>query len=434
MLSKRSNWLVCMHVYMYVLFVGLKVHIKRHRSTGDLNKPEDGCDKSFVSKSGSSSHAKAHSSDDDLPNDNSPVEGWNELFQCPENDCSQQFTSLTSLSMHFTEHKQNQENFQMLSLTDNSNLLHHSVIKRTNMSIEDNILRMGEGELSSNDCHTVRDEPSSSSVRKSPLTVDDQYFQQQYAGGHFNYISSVGSTSTTESISTENASDIVNLLNQSYFTIDDSDAALRLLSFLATRGNLHILNGNENPGNILNVSDQVNQSNAEEVSQEDTQNNFDTNLIKNTSDGEQSPVDNNMIVSSPTFDPVDEPWFQNNIRTDSVIKCPQNAHECETQKLFHQQEELENTSVMENIENTSSIENIEQFPSNFSQNNKPSDLFHTSTMENTRWMNGDYAMHYSTVLNALKNNCKCCKCGICSCKSTGQKPLIVSVVTPSVIT
>ena len=45
-------------------------------------------------------------------------------------------------------------------------------------------------------------------------------------------------------MSTTNPSDIVRLFNQSYITIDDSDAALKLLSFLATQGNLQILDIN----------------------------------------------------------------------------------------------------------------------------------------------------------------------------------------------
>lgn len=57
--------------------------------------------------------------------------------------------------------------------------------------------------------------------------------------------SSEDPSSSTETIESRNPSDILSLLNQSYFTIDDSDAALRLLSYLATQGNLHILNEDE---------------------------------------------------------------------------------------------------------------------------------------------------------------------------------------------
>lgn len=80
--------------------------------------------------------------------------------------------------------------------------------------------------------------PPQQPVMQQPF--HQSFFQPQYTEAHFNYTSDANAN-ISDVLSTRNPSDIVNLLNQSYFTIDDSDAALRLLSFLATQGNLHIL-------------------------------------------------------------------------------------------------------------------------------------------------------------------------------------------------
>ena len=70
---------------------------------------------------------------------------------------------------------------------------------------------------------------------------DYEHFTPQHTSGEFLYSSSSDASITTETMTTTNPSDIVKLLNQSFITIDDSDAALKLLSFLATHGNLQIL-------------------------------------------------------------------------------------------------------------------------------------------------------------------------------------------------
>lgn len=83
---------------------------------------------------------------------------------------------------------------------------------------------------------------STQSIPQQEALMQDSFFQPQYTEAHFNYTSD---TNTADVLSTRNPSDIVGLLNQSYFTIDNSNAALRLLSFLATQGNLHILDENK---------------------------------------------------------------------------------------------------------------------------------------------------------------------------------------------
>lgn len=85
---------------------------------------------------------------------------------------------------------------------------------------------------------------------------DYEHFQPQYTQGRFNFASTNGQLSSlSETVTTTNPSDIVSLFNQSYITIDDSDAALKLLSFLATQGNLRILdiNRTENSAGEIDV-------------------------------------------------------------------------------------------------------------------------------------------------------------------------------------
>lgn len=72
-------------------------------------------------------------------------------------------------------------------------------------------------------------------------------FQPQYTEAQFNYTSSRDNAMTTETLSTSNPSDILSLLHQSFFTIDDSEASLKLLSYLATQGNLQIFDQDNQP-------------------------------------------------------------------------------------------------------------------------------------------------------------------------------------------
>ena len=84
-------------------------------------------------------------------------------------------------------------------------------------------------------------QPKIEPTDQADVAIKETFFQPQYTEARFNYTNSQESSSTTGTIATSDPSDILNLLHQSYFTIDDSEASLKLLSYLATQGNLQIL-------------------------------------------------------------------------------------------------------------------------------------------------------------------------------------------------
>lgn len=230
--------------------VGLKVHLKRHKSTGDLTCPEYGCQQTFATQSSLDIHFKKHLSSDDILS-----------FICPDQSCTQRFVSKSNLQDHLYQHcntgpmqsteKHPGAEHYINKLNSNNgdpeNAGHSSLETPLALGLASSmeVYQSTEGRSMS----PLSNEPGASDFNKN--VTDVSTFQPSFTEGHFRY-TSASDLKSTETASMSNSSDVVNLLNESYFTIDDSEAALKLLSFLATRGNLHILD-NENKAFSDNV-------------------------------------------------------------------------------------------------------------------------------------------------------------------------------------
>lgn len=255
--------------------VGLKVHLKRHKSTGDLTCPEYGCQQTFATQSSLDIHFKKHLSSDDILS-----------FMCPDQSCTQRFVSKSNLQDHLYQHcntgpmqsteKHPGAEHYINKLNSNNgdpeNAGHSSLETPLALGLASSmeVYQSTEGRSMS----PLSNEPGASDFNKN--VTDVSTFQPSFTEGHFRY-TSASDLKSTETASMSNSSDVVNLLNESYFTIDDSEAALKLLSFLATRGNLHILD-NENKAFSDNV---VNEGKGNFTHMENAKTSQSEILIKN---------------------------------------------------------------------------------------------------------------------------------------------------------
>ena len=280
---------------LWFSYLGLKTHTKRHKSLEDLRCPETGCDIKFHSKTHWSNHIRLHSrSHEDISkigacsndsrefedsNSNSIASANSLTLGCPETGCQMTFSTMSGLSNHYIQmHRSNDDlSFKKEFTGKDDEMVPRSSSFDSNIDMLVSALKAQD---SNNTGQKVLDGPNSSfgldrnswwTSRNRSNTMplessqdanmdssvsDNHFFENAYfdptlTDGYFlcsreNTITTDEGTVTTvnssESVATQNPSDILSLLDQSYFTIDDSEAALRLLSFLATRGNLHILN------------------------------------------------------------------------------------------------------------------------------------------------------------------------------------------------
>jgi len=323
---------------------GLKVHLKRHKSTDDLTCPENGCDKTFLSKSKLTNHLHKHSSLNDLT--------------CPEEYCLQKFISATSLNDHITQHR----NTSSGTMNETSTLNTPLNFGLTSMYTDTNE-RTRPGDFITYNTN------QSSDKQNLPMYSDYQFtdlptFNPQYTEGHFNYISTTDTKSSAETISMSNPADIVSLLNQSYFTIDNSDAALKLLSFLATRGNLHILNENSNNQASTFNSNEIFKHLNENVSHTVQPPTYASSTItkKDTAGSITENVPETFSFPQETLQPEVSTCFVNGLET-SVIKCTNSSHECETSK-FSTDINKESTNVIKELVNVNQVEQVTNVISN----------------------------------------------------------------------
>jgi len=258
------------------LFTGLKVHLKRHKSTGDLTCPEDGCHKVFASFSSFNTHVlKKHSSYDDLSlagssNNTSDhaADARNSyiLFENSNNkqnsdgvDCSTSFQPSSSSVITVMNIKSEKDTGQATTCSSNhveSNAAAFGGDGDDPLTLQQQHPQQQQSYLEAlvstlNGPHSVNSSsklpyslkdtvlPKEEPIKDGEAALDMTnlqmaYFQPQYTETCFNYTSTPDSTSSdstqTETISTTNPSDILELLHQSYFTIDDSDASLKLLN------------------------------------------------------------------------------------------------------------------------------------------------------------------------------------------------------------
>ena len=247
----------------------MKVHFKRHKSTEDIVCPEDGCNEIFGSFYRFSSHVqKKHASCSDLTLiSNSNGSKINSLK-------SQDSSSLSSSSMQSDSTSSSSSRTETVSSASDKIKKEESAFTSTcSQSLPDKKLVISsmpstskpvnhhDHQISSsssikidtdlNDHQQItKQDPSlrndfqMSATSLEPEKMDDidpsTSFQPQYTEAQFNYTTSTDNTLKAETLSTSNPSDILSLLHQSFFTIDDSEASLKLLSYLATQGNLQI--------------------------------------------------------------------------------------------------------------------------------------------------------------------------------------------------
>ena len=144
-------------------------------------------------------------------------------------------------------------------------------------------------------------------------------------------------------------------------------------------------------------------------------------------DEAQSILENN--PSSPTYEIVDN--SMHSIRTDSVIKCPSNAHDCTTQKLFNKHDIKNTLCINKNKDESSSSHDYhtkflhEEVPSSSSHKvyeNKVNSLHsHGMIDQNTHFTQTHTENKYrkeftyetptscaSAVLKSLNVTCPCC--------------------------
>lgn len=392
---------------------GLKVHIKRHKSTGDLSCPEYGCTKTFVSQSSLSDHLKKHSN------------STNDLFTS--------HGSCTSPSQYNNIH---------LSKNVNTNALDLNTLPsgdNTLSSHSDNFRHNNGQALEHEDDNMDYDSDSRSSIYSPTHT----HFQPKFTQTQFNYVSSTDSTNVSETVSTSNPSDIVSLLNQSYFTIDDSEAALKLLSFLATRGNLHILNehGSDSSfNNDLETSKEIEkpQNGSDEKCLEANINpsTFVESCILNAINTDKT---GNMVANS-TND------FKSSMRLDSVIKCPTNCqtknivsnliHGSTTKSVGVSQENIQHSSHQPPVQD-GSTECCQKPSDKWIENNKPilnhKSLFLASELPDNPVSEGNhYNLDKQDKLQKVFT-CNCCNCENCTCKTKPESPIVVNIITPNVL-
>ena len=242
------------------------MHLKRHKSTEDMTCPEDGCNKVFASFSRFNSHVqKKHSSCSDLSSlSNSKLSdgGHFENSQIVLNLKSQDFQIPSSSSYSATANSEVRIKKEESKFTTSCSQSSPNKKPVTSSSLSQNTANQHVLDPSASSSNVFADpeapvlyhqhinESTSSVKNESSINVETtptdevdpcSSFQPQYTEARFNYTSSSDST-LTETLSTSNPSDILSLLHQSFFTIDDSEASLKLLSFLATQGNLQIFN------------------------------------------------------------------------------------------------------------------------------------------------------------------------------------------------
>lgn len=401
--------------------VGLKVHLKRHKSTGDLTCPEYGCQQTFVTQSSLDIHFKKHFSSDDVSS-----------FICPDQSCSQRFVSKANLDNHLYQHR---NTGSMQSAEKHPGAEHYI-----------NKLNSNNGELE-NAGHSSLETPlalglaSSMEVLQSTVegrsmsppsnkigaggfvrNVNDiSTFQPSFTEGHFRY-TSASDLKGTETASMSNSSDVVNLFNQSYFTIDDSEAALKLLSFLATRGNLHILDNESkafsdsvvNEGKVTHVENVRTSQNEMLINNRTTAYSISTitkplmsNRDINNVDTEFGSVVTHIKSRLHEGHPIADSPYKNET---SVIKCSKSTHACSA------------TKVEQNL-----IESFASKTEHFSNNDRSDSL----NKENANIGNGLPKENKSVGVNVSSITCACCKCLICVCKPKEKEQKFININTSS---
>ena len=287
--------------------------------------PEDGCNKVFASFSRFNSHVqKKHASCSDLSslphsesfdfNDTEMMvkikkEESKFTLTCPESDKKPMVSSIPSLRQHSQKRHDLTSSLSTTSSKIDTDPYHHQPAKRA---------------------PSLRNNFQTSAISLEPEQTNDinpsTSFQPQYTEAQFNYTSSTDSTLTTETVSTSNPSDILSLLHQSFFTIDDSEASLKLLSYLATQGNLQIFDQDNQPA--------LPPQHADFIEQEKEQ---------------HQPM--NATTTTPGFDESasatypDFSLFSNNVPTALDSAQPQNTHLSLNQS--HQLSSFENQNIQQ---------------------------------------------------------------------------------------
>ena len=250
---------------------------------------------------------------------------------------------------------------------------------------------------------------------------DISTFQPSFTEGHFRY-TSASDLKGTETASMSNSSDVVNLLNQSYFTIDDSEAALKLLSFLATRGNLHILDNESkafsdsavNEGKVTHVENVRTSQNEMLINNRTTAYSISTitkplmsNRDINNVDTEFGSVVTHIKSRLHEGHPIADSPYKNET---SVIKCSKSTHACSA------------TKVEQNL-----IESFASKTEHFSNNDRSDSL----NKENANIGNGLPKENKSVGVNVSSITCACCKCLICVCKPKEKEQKFININTSS---
>ena len=321
-----------------LLISGLKVHLKRHKSTDDLTCPEDGCKQVFASFTKFNSHVKKkHASCGDLRSIASTTTPSNGQ-RCTEDESTDVLlksdstrkifaTSCTITKASEARSKIKNEfggdygssQSQPSSVTGEDikpTLFSENSSFSTSSSALNDVFVPQEHHQHIQEQQRHQSQQLQSSSQKNlenmsipafkqgdlPGEVDTSSFQPQYTEARFNYTSSADSN-MTGTLSTSNPSDILSLLHQSFFTIDDSEASLKLLSFLATQGNLQIFDENNQdiPIHQSEFLDQNQHQHHHSQQQADSQQ-FDYQLTNNHAKNNprpELPVFSNSIESLP---------------------------------------------------------------------------------------------------------------------------------------
>ena len=191
------------------------MHTQKHKDTvDDLICPNSFCEKKFVSKMRLLSHLKKHRDSSNLNDSQSPQHS-SKSEKDPNNS-----------SLYFTE--QSSKCSPKENNTNQSN-------NKNNMDYSVNELNL------KNSIDTLKQQVivSPQEYKHSSDLFEHPFCKPKHTEGYFQFTATPNSV--PEMLPMSNPSEFVNLLNNSYITIDDSDSSLRLLSYLATQGNLQIL-------------------------------------------------------------------------------------------------------------------------------------------------------------------------------------------------